>query len=204
MTIDVALKEWALVCDLLTGGDQIVLVRKGGIHEPRRGFAIEHDAFLLYPNTEHQNSTLVRPEFRSHFEGNAPLAPAAESGVIPVPGFCRVTDVLVLPDLDAADRLSPLACWTQAYYEMRFAYKPERPVYAALVRAHRFAAPAPLAYHKTYAGCRSWVPLKETLPESILSQARPALDDAEFARRRAAVLEALGMLIASAASRSFR
>ena len=47
----VALKEWALVCEMLLAGRMTVLFRKGGINE--KGFWVEADDFLLYPTYFH-------------------------------------------------------------------------------------------------------------------------------------------------------
>jgi hypothetical protein len=186
----VALKEWAIVCDLLLAGEQVVLVRKGGIHEPRRGFAIEHERFLLYPNVEHQRAAHLRPDLRPRLEA-APPAPR-DAGTVTLPGYCRVTDVLLIPDAARAQALEPLTCWTPPFFELRLSYKPERPLFAVVVRAHRFPVPATVPYHRLYAGCRSWVPLREAVPEAALAGAAPALDGAAFDARRRAVLVALG------------
>jgi hypothetical protein len=186
---DVALKEWALVCDLLLAGEQVVLLRKGGIHEPRRGFAIEHDAFLLYPNVEHQRAEQLRPDLRPRLD--AAPAPPREQGTVTLPGYCLVTDVIRVPDAQRAYALEPLTCWTPPFFDLRLRYKPERPLFAVVVRAHRLLRPASIPYHRLYAGCRSWVPLREALPEDALAGARPALDDAAFAARRADVRAAL-------------
>jgi hypothetical protein len=187
---DVALKEWAIVCDLLLAGEQVVLVRKGGIHEPRRGFAIEHDAFLLYPNVEHQRAAQLRPDLHPRLEG-APPSPR-EQGEVTLPGYCLVTDVLQIPDAARAAALEPLTCWTPAFFDQRLSYKPERPLFAVVVRAHRFPRVATVPYHRLYAGCRSWVPLREAVPPDVLDGAVPVLDGAAFAARRAAVRAALG------------
>ena len=46
---NIGLKEWAVTSDALGRGDQILMLRKGGIREDGRHFKIEHDSFLLYP-----------------------------------------------------------------------------------------------------------------------------------------------------------
>src|SRR5687768_11757609 len=37
-----AFKEWAIIVDALARGDQILILRKGGISEGREGFQIDH------------------------------------------------------------------------------------------------------------------------------------------------------------------
>ncbi|MGV3757322.1 MAG: DUF1802 family protein [Verrucomicrobiota bacterium] len=47
--MNVAFKEWAIVVDALGRGEQIILLRKGGISEGRGGFQVEHPQFLFWP-----------------------------------------------------------------------------------------------------------------------------------------------------------
>jgi hypothetical protein len=183
---NVALKEWAVVCDLLLNGQQVVLLRKGGIHEQRKGFAIEHDAFYLYPNTEHQSREQLQPAFHPLLERSGP--PPQESGVVTVPGFCRVVDVIETTDPAALRALEAHTCWTQALFDMRLAYKPDRPNYVVTVRSYRLPRAIKLPYHKAYAGCRSWVPLRDTIPEAAAAAAEPVLDDAAFEQHRRTIL----------------
>jgi hypothetical protein len=189
----IALKEWALVCDLLVAGQQIALLRKGGIHEPHRGdFALEHDTFLLYPNAEHQSLPLVQPHYRHLLQAASPVP--REDGEVIVPGYCRVTDAVPLTDPSRVHALAAQTCWTEAFFEQRLAYRPERPTLLVLVRAYRFPTPLRLPYHKTYAGCRSWVPLQESVDDATIATALPALDDHLYAARRRAALDAVGLL----------
>lgn len=188
--IDVALKEWALVCDLLIQGKQIALLRKGGIHEPHRGaFSLEHELFLLYPNAEHQSAELVQPRYQHVLKEHRPVP--REDGELVIPGYCRVTDAIQLHEPDQVHALAPLTCWTESFFTQRLAYKPERPTLLVLVRAYRFPTPVRLPYHKTYAGCRSWVPLRDTVAAATVGGAVPALDDAAFDAKRQAILDAL-------------
>ena len=56
-----AFKEWAAVIQALAHGSQIVVLRKGGIHEGRGGFKTKHESFLLYPTYEHQKAEDLTP-----------------------------------------------------------------------------------------------------------------------------------------------
>ncbi|CAA9287361.1 MAG: hypothetical protein AVDCRST_MAG77-4394 [uncultured Chloroflexi bacterium] len=194
----VALKEWDLVCRLLLAGEQVLLLRKGGIHEPHRGgFAVEHESFFLYPNTEHQQADLVQERFRDRLVWPAPPAPAHETGIVQVPGFCRVVTVREVRQVRDPAVLAPLAahtCWTQALFEQRLRYKPERPLLAVVVRTYRLPQPVALPYHRAYAGCRSWVPLRDEVPASLVDQAEPVLDGVSFARNADQVLGMIDLI----------
>jgi hypothetical protein len=48
-----ALKEWAITVEAMAQGDQVLLLRKGGIHEEGKDFRVIHDEFLFYPTYLH-------------------------------------------------------------------------------------------------------------------------------------------------------
>jgi hypothetical protein len=179
---NIALKEWAVVCDELMAGRQVVLLRKGGILEQKKGFQIEHERFLLYPNTEHQSREQLKPSFHPRLDAYGP--PARESGVVRVPGWCQVVDIVKTADPAKLRALEPFTCWTQALFDMRINYKPEKPNYVVTVRAYRLPEPISVPYHADYAGCHSWVPMKQEAPFA----GAPVLSDEQFETMRQAVL----------------
>jgi hypothetical protein len=183
-TTHIAFKEWAVVCEQLLAGQQVALLRKGGILEQKQGreFQIEHDTFLLYPNTEHQSREQLKPEFHARLDAYGP--PPKVSGVILVPGFCKVVDIVKTAEESKLRGMEAVTCWTQALFDMRINYKKEKPNFVVTVRAYKFAEPVSVPYHADYAGCHSWVPLKEP----IGLEGTPVLSDAEFEAKRQAVL----------------
>jgi hypothetical protein len=58
-----ALKEWSVTVDSLLAGRQILLLRKGGIHEQHNGFHLEHRRFFLFPTHVHQSLHTLHPSF---------------------------------------------------------------------------------------------------------------------------------------------
>ena len=72
----VALKEWAVTVNALAEGAQILLLRKGGIHEEGKDFRVIHPEFLLYPTYEHQREkTCSRPSDSPALPGCCPAPP---------------------------------------------------------------------------------------------------------------------------------
>ncbi|HLX65050.1 MAG TPA: DUF1802 family protein [Planctomycetota bacterium] len=183
---NIALKEWAVVCDELLAGRQVVLLRKGGIFEQKKGFQIEHDTFFFYSNTEHQSREQLKPDFHARLDSYGPTARV--SGKITVAGFGRAIDIVKTADSSKLRALEPLTCWTQALFDMRINYKPEKPNYVVTVRAYKLPRPIEVPYHEDYAGCHSWVPLKAELDAT----GTPVLDDDEFETKRKAVLKVIG------------
>ena len=187
-----ALKEWAVTIDALDRGTQVLLLRKGGIHE--KEFKLEHDEFLLYPSFEHQKADLLKPEYlRDLARVLAPWGGELPKGPLPSVTFtlfCRATDVIEVTEADAVDALSPLYIWTPEYAQSRHYWRPKKPLEIILVRAYRLAQPITVPVSEYFAGCKSWV----DLPDAVdLGELTPCLDDATYAVEAAKVKAALGV-----------
>jgi hypothetical protein len=173
-----ALKEWAVVVEALREGRQIVLLRKGGIHDPRGEFRPSRREFLFFPTFEHQRPELLKPDAASRWAGL--LDPGAEARPLRLDACAELVEAVPLPDAEAARRLAPHHVWSPEYIETRLAYKPERPLTVLLLRAYLLPHAVEIPRLERYAGCRSWVELAE---EVSTAGARPALGDEEFAAR---------------------
>ena len=64
----VALKEWATVLEAMARGEQLILIRKGGLIEPGRGFDVIAPAFVFYPTFEHQAVSYLRAPYQRYFD----------------------------------------------------------------------------------------------------------------------------------------
>lgn len=191
--IDIALKEWACVCDLLVEGKACLLLRKGGVHEdggPAR-FKLEHDRFALFPAWEHETLEWIKPELRP---SRGPIT--EEPDTIELKGYAEVYGIWELPSAkdggrEAFDQLDDLHPWLPPQIDMRFNYKPDRPLYAMLVRAYRFDQPKVIPNRRAFAGCKSWVPL--TAGDRINSSASySAIEAAEIETLRQRIETVLG------------
>ena len=182
-----ALKEWAITVDALARGEQILLLRKGGIHETGKDFRVIHREFLLYPTYEHQKAELLRPEHRPALASL--LAQPRDAGQITFAHFARVEEALELDDQRQVDALAPHYIWTTDYAQSRLRWKPMLPLSALLLRVFRLSAPVTAPWQPEYGGCTSWV---EVLSDIPLGRLEPALSDAEFRARAEAVRGSLG------------
>lgn len=176
MKLDIALKEWAVVCDLLTNGGLTLILRKGGIHESGGPgvFAMAHDRFLMYPSWLHQKPELVKPEFRDQVEM------LDEPDTITFTGYGEVAKIWEVPDRESFDRLDDLHCWADEQINIRFNYKPQNPLYLVAIRGYQLANTKTIDNLMEYSGCRSWVPLKEDAAVEI-NDATPAVSDDRIA-----------------------
>jgi hypothetical protein len=163
--MNIALKEWASVIAALAMGKQIVLLRKGGIVEAKRGFELRHREFLLFPTFEHQHAASLKPEFQA-------LADSPPGGGIHIEYLARVTDIF-----PASDSIDAAHIWNQRFLAMRREYRPDLPLYLIQVRVYRLVQPSLIPNRPSYAGCKSWVNLTE---EIDVGGAVPVLGDAAY------------------------
>src|SRR5437870_6227885 len=105
----VAFKEWAVVVDALGRGEQIVIFRKGGISEGRKGFSLEHEKFLLFPTLFHQQRESVLPRSQTRFDQILPNFPDQSRARIEF--FAEVKAWKLLESLADAQRLRGQHIW---------------------------------------------------------------------------------------------
>jgi hypothetical protein len=182
-----ALKEWAVVCRALEQGRQSVLLRKGGIVEETRDFSLVEKRFLLFPTFEHQDEKSVQEPYRAWFRQT--LAERPPDDVVRISSWAEVTDLFLTHDLDRMLGISDLYAWSPDYIRMRMAYKPRKPMNVVVVRTRALAEPVDVEVLEHFAGCKSWVPLDDTV---ALDGSRDVISDAEHAERAADIASRLG------------
>ena len=181
----IALKEWATVLEAMGRGEQLLLIRKGGLIEPGSGFELLSNTFVFYPTFEHQAVNYLRAPYQRYFE-EATQRRAVE-GQVRIELFGVAVASMRSTDPDLLGRLEAFHIYNREFLSQRLKWQPEQPLMVVLIRAFRFASPVTLPVLPRYAGCKSWVELDSPVP---LATARPVLEDADF-KRRAAELSAI-------------
>jgi hypothetical protein len=167
LRVGIALKEWDLVINEMMAGRQAILLRKGGILEANNEFELEHRRFLFYPTFIHQDPRMVKADNRG-----AIRSAAGEPELVEIRGYGEVVSILKVPGRAQMDALTDLHVWDAPLIDMRFAYRPEKPLYVVVVRAMALPHPVSVANTLAYAGCKSWVPLEQ---EMDVTGATPAM-----------------------------
>ena len=175
--LSVALKEWDLLISALLEGRQALLLRKGGILESENQFELEHPAFLFYPTFVHQDPRMVKSAFRRD------ITQAAEPEVVTLRGYGTVARIFEVPSRRQLEALDDLHLWDAPLLDMRFHYRPEKPLYLVVVRAFKLPGPVTIPNTLDYAGCRSWVPLKQAIDIGGASAVLPAARIDSLVRR---------------------
>lgn len=157
-SLNVALKEWDVVCKALCSGKLHILLRKGGILEAAGEFELQHERFLLFPTFVHQQASGLKAPYR---EGISSLR--AEPDTVQIPGWAQVQKIFRVPGRAQMDAINDLHIWDTPLIDMRFNYRPDYPLYLILVRAWILPHPVTVANSIEYAGCKSWVPLMQSV-----------------------------------------
>ena len=78
---------------------------------------------------------------------------------------------------DQLKALEEFHIWSREFPKKRFNWKPRHPLNLMIVRAYKIAVPQTIAYRSSYAGCKSWVELNESVS---LTCVKPSLGEKEF------------------------
>lgn len=174
---NIAFKEWAVVVDALGRGEQILILRKGGIGETRGEFHVDHREFWLFPTQYHEAERSIIPSKRPVLRD---IAARASQQYVGIEFFAVADPVLHVADADVLKRLQGHHIWSETTLQQRFEFGRELGLHALIVRVYRLAAPQRIAIGKRYGGCKSWIELER----SITGGAASVLSDADFAAQR--------------------
>src|SRR5687767_7736836 len=174
----IALKEWAIICKALEDGKQMLLLRKGGIMEYRKGFEVKHNEFLLYPTFEHQSIESIKAEYkekikeileehntsynnnnnRKKIDKNDNNFNTASNNIIKL--LAKVEDVIEISDKFTLSELRDYHIWSDEYVTMRMNYNPSKPMNVLLLRIYKLRKPLIVDINDTWAGCKSWIDIE--------------------------------------------
>jgi hypothetical protein len=158
-----ALKEWSNVIEALGRGEQTILIRKGGIADPK--FGVEASQFYLYPTFFHQGESDARPS-------------------VSIGHWCEVVRTWSVRDLDLIYRLEPFVVMPRSTLETRYRFRPDQALHIIGVRTHALPSSVQVAFRPEYAGCLSWISLED---EIAVDGSRPVLAEAELQKKLAEI-----------------
>ena len=150
------LKEWSTVIDALGRGDQVVLLRKGGIADA--SFGVEAARFYLYPTYFHQGETEPRAS-------------------VSITHWCEVVSTWTTRDHDVLRRIESLVAIPRETLDARFRFRPDQALHVIAVRTFALAHPMVVAFRDAYGGCLSWISVDE---EIDVDGSTPVLPESEL------------------------
>ncbi|HEX7143211.1 MAG TPA: DUF1802 family protein [Nitrososphaeraceae archaeon] len=172
----IALKEWAIICKALEDGKQMLLLRKGGIMEYRKGFEVKHKEFLLYPTFEHQSIESIKTEYKEklkeileeqnkYYNDNRKKIDKDNKNFNTVSNniiklLAKVEDVIEISDKLTLSELRDYHIWSDEYVTMRMNYNPSKPMSVLLLRIYKIRNPLIVDINDKWAGCKSWIDIE--------------------------------------------
>lgn len=186
-----------MIVRALLEGEQILDVRKGGLREDGRHFAVRGPRVWLYPTAEHQRPELLKPAYRHTIE-LSPGSPVGEP--IRIDGWADIVGVVTLTDPDQLAALDSKLIWTLDYADSRLNWKKRDPLWVLAMRVHRLVEPLTVPWRDEYGGCTSWVELAGLPDDPAALPSEPALSDVAFEGRLKGMRDALPHDLAAPAS----
>lgn len=170
-----AFKEWHAVVEALGSGEQILILRKGGISEKRGGFdAARAGRFWLFPTRFHAQAEKTKPS-AARFFGTAPPGDS-----VTLRFYADIVSHAFLADWADIAALDPHHIWTEAAVREKYDWARPPGLHVFVVRVHRLAEPVTLPVTADMGGCKSWI---DVPPRPETHAGSPVLDDETFARR---------------------
>ena len=181
-----ALKEWAVVVKALEKGEQVLLLRKGGIVEGPDGFQLETDRFFLFPTFFHQDPAVLKDAYRAWVEDVFRERPP--DGRAHIGQFAEVRDLIPVTKFGAVTALADHHVWSPSFIADRFAWKPRSPLFILVLRVYQLPRLYEIGIAPGYGGCRSWIDLEAEIATTGME---PVLDETAFSSKRNAILNAV-------------
>ncbi|MBC8038959.1 MAG: DUF1802 family protein [Opitutaceae bacterium] len=177
-----AFKEWHALVEALGSGEQLLILRKGGISEKRGGFDAAHAGrFWLFPTQFHAQSEKTKPAAARFFAAS----PAPADSTIPLRYFADITHHTFLSDWSTVAALDAHHFWSEAAVREKFDWAQPPGLHAFIVRVHRLTTPLTLPLTADMGGCKSWI---DVPPSFTDTPSTPALADDAFATRSARIM----------------
>lgn len=179
-SLDRALKEWAVAIRALREGRQILLLRKGGIHEAGGEFAVEARDVLLFPTFLHEDeqTETLQPCYTAWLRDEQKKREKGEN--VRIEAWAQVTDILPITNFGALLGLGSQHIYSEKFVRYRIGNEPHKTLYALFLRAYNLSSPVTVPMEMDYYGCKSWITLSQPI---ATGEAAPAMSDTAYAER---------------------
>jgi hypothetical protein len=175
-----AFKEWHVIVEALGAGEQILILRKGGIAEGRGGFTVKAGKFWLFPTHFHEQLAKTKPAAEKWFDYAGGVSSPRNHSNVHLRYFAEIVRQSFLSDWSAVARLDPFHFWSEETIHERFDWARPPGLHAFAVRVHRLKQPVMLDVTAEMSGCKSWIDLPVDFAAHV---SEPVLNDAVFAER---------------------
>lgn len=158
-----ALKEWATVVKALEAGDQVVLLRKGGILDVASGFVVESRKFFLFPTFEHQSPSNLKPKFHNYLNL---VSERPQNNKNKITSYAEVIAEADITSEEKIKKLSEFHIWSDAYIKTRMNWMPQKAIKAIFLKTYKLDE-IEIPLKPEYQGCKSWININANVDAGI-------------------------------------
>jgi hypothetical protein len=186
-TCNIAFKEWSVIVQALLEGRQTLILRKGGISEEQGRFTIESNEFFLFPTKAHQNAEdLIGLDQQA-------LLQAADGQIaedyVTLRAFVQVEHYERVRERARILALGKYHLWTKSLIDQRFHYGKEDWLDLFVLRVFRLPKQHSLKIDPSFAGCKSWIHLAESIS---IQDAQPVIPEKKYRKLLTEILASFG------------
>lgn len=179
-----AYKEWAAVIRGLEEGDQICLLRKGPLREPR--FSLERRRFWLLPTYAHQEEEKIQPPYRKYLDETAEHQAEAGEDHVRVNSWFQARTLITIRKNQRLNWLTDHTIYSPRCFQHRFQVGPAQAIHLLVGRAYTLSEPRFLQKQPDYSSCSAqdgsiWTELRQRIP---MEAGNPAVSQQEFETRK--------------------
>lgn len=166
-----AFREWNKVCYAIKNGKQSILIRKGGIHEGKKGFKWSHDKFFLLRSYYHFENKLLKD---SYIEKNLET-----SNNLHLEVYCEIVLKKFVSNKEIINKLFSYHVYNQNLIDERFNYNDVKGLNIAVIKTYKLKNPINVGKTEDYKGCKSWFLINNKYLQNNLKM-HAILDEDDF------------------------
>lgn len=170
-----AFKEWACIVEALGAGQQILVLRKGGLQDPKQTFQMKHRFFGLFPTFEHQDPIYLKPQVQEMLNHLPKALP--ENNPVVLTYCAQVTRDGIIAQADELNKLDAFHGWSDAAVQKKFSWAIQNQIHVLELRVYRLESPLLIPHSPQYEGCKSWIDFEKPFE---ISDMQPVLPDGQF------------------------
>ncbi|MCS7214398.1 MAG: DUF1802 family protein [Candidatus Calescibacterium sp.] len=167
--INSAFKEWRSVIEALGNGEQIIILRKGGIIEDEGDFVPKEKYFFLFPTLTHEREGYLKKTYHKQQE--------LSEDELEIKYWADTVLARKVEDEETLKKLSPYHIWSDETVLERFHRWGKNEVWCLVVRVFKLKNPIKIKMKPEYGGCKSWIDISENID---IQESTPVLSDKDF------------------------
>lgn len=146
-------KEWSQVTHALSTGDQIIIIRKGGIIEEKDQFSVKSPQFYLLPTVFHQEKNKLKTEYQNLISVDNRIN---ENSSV-VSHLAEITDQFLITDYLQLEKIFEFHIYDESVMKERFFRWQKNEIHLLIVNVQKLSSEEIIDLTPELGGCKSWI-----------------------------------------------